>query len=88
VKIARSRPPILTVSIEWSEIERGHWRAVCMCKQQDHAERVDKRVRLHPLDPETSRHADECEFAGVPSGSGDIPERSALRSAVPRRADS
>jgi hypothetical protein len=29
---------------------------------------VDDRVRLHPLDPKTSRHAGECEFASAGAG--------------------
>jgi len=52
-----------TVSIEWSEVERGHWRAVCQCGVEDHYEPVADRVRSDSLDAKTSRHAGECEFA-------------------------
>jgi len=51
------------VSIEWSEFERGHWRAVCTCGSEDYYEPVADRVRLDPLDAKTSRHAPQCEFA-------------------------
>ena len=38
--------------------------AVCQCGSEDvHEEPADRRVRLDPLDPKTSRHAGECEFA-------------------------
>jgi hypothetical protein len=47
-----------TVSIEWSELERGHWRAVCQC---DYYEPADRRVRLDPNDPSTFRHPGQCE---------------------------
>jgi hypothetical protein len=52
------------VEIPWSEVESGHWRAVCVCGTQDYYEPVaDRRARLDPLDPSTSRHAGQCEFA-------------------------
>ena len=38
-----------TVSIEWSELERGHWRAVCQCGIEDYYEPADRGVRLRPL---------------------------------------
>jgi hypothetical protein len=54
-----------TVSIEWSELERGHWRAVCVCGAEDYYEPVGvNRVRLDPLDPKTAGHAPQCEFVG------------------------
>ena len=35
-----------------------------MCGTQDYYEPVaDRRARLDPLDPSTSRHAGQCEFA-------------------------
>jgi hypothetical protein len=53
-----------TVQIEWSEIERGYWQAVCVCgKQYFYAPPAGDRVRLDPLDPKTSRHLGQCEFA-------------------------
>lgn len=52
-----------TVSIEWSEVERGHWRAVCQCGAEDYYEPVADRVRSDPLDAKTGRHAGQCEFA-------------------------
>jgi hypothetical protein len=52
-----------TVSIEWSELESGHWRAVCQCGSQDYYEPVVDCARLDPLDAKTSRHAGQCEFA-------------------------
>jgi hypothetical protein len=54
-----------TVSIEWSELERGHWRAECKCGAEDYYEPVGvNRVRLDPLDPKTAHHAPQCEFVG------------------------
>jgi len=50
-----------TVSIEWSELERGHWRAVCQCGIEDYYEPADRGVRLDPYDPSTFRHAGQCE---------------------------
>jgi hypothetical protein len=52
-----------TVSIEWSELESGHWRAVCVCGTEDYYEPVADSVRLDPLDPNTSHHPGQCEFA-------------------------
>jgi hypothetical protein len=54
-----------TVSIKWSELERGHWRAVCVCGIEDYREPVADRVRLDPLDAKTSRRAGQCEFASA-----------------------
>jgi hypothetical protein len=52
-----------TVSIGWSELERGHWQAVCVCGTENYYEPiVDHRRRLDPLDPSTAMHAGECEF--------------------------
>jgi hypothetical protein len=50
-------------SIEWSKLERGHWRAVCQCGWRITTSPIDDRVRSDPLDAKTSRHAGECEFA-------------------------
>ena len=57
-KIVKADP---TVQIEWSEVERGHWREVCVCGTEDHYEPVAARVRLDPYDPATFRHAGKCE---------------------------
>jgi hypothetical protein len=47
-----------------SEIETGYWVAQCVCGKEYHRDPVvDRRVRLDPLDPKTSHHAGECEFA-------------------------
>jgi hypothetical protein len=53
------------VQIEWSEIERGHWQAICLCGEEHYREPVAGRVRSDPLDPKTSRHAPQCEFASA-----------------------
>ena len=50
-----------TVQIQWSEVENGHWRAVCQCGSEDVHEEADRRVRLDPYDPSTFRHAGQCE---------------------------
>ena len=40
--------------------------AQCVCGKEYHRDPVaDRRVRLDPLDPKTSQHAGECEFATV-----------------------
>jgi hypothetical protein len=54
-----------TFSVEWSELERGHWVAVCQCGEEHYREPVADRVRSDPLDAKTSRHAGECEFASA-----------------------
>jgi hypothetical protein len=60
----RSLEAVGTVQIQWSEVVTGHWRAVCQCGSEDVYEKpADRRVRLDPLDPKTSRHAGQCEFA-------------------------
>jgi len=52
-----------TVQIQWSEVEAGHWRAVCQCGSEDVYEKpTDRRVRNDPLDSKTSQ---QCEFAAV-----------------------
>ncbi len=50
------------VEIEWSELERGHWRAVCQCGAEDYYEPVADRVRSDPLDAKTCRHLPQCEY--------------------------
>ena len=51
-----------TVQIQWSEVETGHWRALCQCGSEDvYEEPTDRRVRLDPYDPSTFRHAGQCE---------------------------
>jgi hypothetical protein len=58
-KILKSDPG---VEIEWSEIERGHWVAVCQCGEEHYREPpTDGRARLDPYDPSTFRHAGQCE---------------------------
>jgi hypothetical protein len=53
------------VEIKWSEIERGHWVAQCVCGTERYYEPVGvNRVRLDPLDPKTAHHAPQCEFVG------------------------
>jgi hypothetical protein len=53
------------VSIEWSEIETGHWQAVCVCGTQNYYEPRQSRVRVDPRDPATARHLGQCEFKDV-----------------------
>jgi hypothetical protein len=53
------------VEIPWSEVESGHWVATCVCNEQHYREPAPRRTRLDPLDPKTSRHAPQCEFAAV-----------------------
>jgi hypothetical protein len=49
---------------EWQEVERGLWRATCQCGSKDlYVPDADRRVRLDPLDPKSSRHLPQCEFA-------------------------
>jgi hypothetical protein len=51
-----------TVRIQWPEIRRGVWEAICVCGIQCHYEPIaDTRVRLDPYDPSTSRHMPQCE---------------------------
>ena len=51
-----------TVQIQWSEVETGHWEAVCACGvEYFHEPFTDERVRLDPYDPSTFRHAGQCE---------------------------
>jgi hypothetical protein len=58
-KIVKADPD---VQIPWNEVERGHWVAECQCgKEHVHAAPADRRARLDPLDPSTSRHAPQCE---------------------------
>ena len=58
-KILKADP---TDWIEWSELENGHWRAVCQCGAEDaYEEPADRRARLDPCDPSTFRHAGQCE---------------------------
>jgi hypothetical protein len=57
-KILKADP---TVQIQWSEVETGHWRAVCQCGSEDVYEEPDRRARLDPFDPSTFRHAGQCE---------------------------
>ena len=52
-----------TVEIQWSELERGHWEARCVCGVETYREPAAAHVRLDPLDPKTSRHLPQCEFA-------------------------
>ena len=59
----RGSNPLGSTSRGWSELERGHWRAICQCGTEDYCEPVADRIRSDPLDPKTSRHAGQCEFA-------------------------
>jgi hypothetical protein len=72
------------VQIEWSEVETGHWEAVCVCGHEFfHEPLTDERERLDPYDPSTFRHAGQCEhrdttdpdlfrlFLKVKDGAGD-----------------
>jgi hypothetical protein len=46
----------------WNEVESGHYVAICQCGKQHHREPLmDRRVRLDPLDPKTTRHLPQCE---------------------------
>jgi hypothetical protein len=54
------------VKIEWSEIRRGVWEAVCVCGMQFFYDPItDDRMRLDPLDPHTARHSPLCEFVSA-----------------------
>jgi len=51
------------VEISWTELESGHWHAVCVCTEQHvYEEPTANRVRLDPLDPKTSQHLGQCEY--------------------------
>jgi hypothetical protein len=52
-----------TVSIEWSELERGHWVAECVCGTEYYHEPRTRPAQLDPVDPRTARHLPQCEFA-------------------------
>lgn len=44
---------------------RGVWEARCQCAIEYYNDPVaDRRARLDPLDPKTSRHFGACEFVG------------------------
>jgi hypothetical protein len=58
-KIVKADPG---VEIPWSEIERGYWRATCVCGNQDYYEPASKPARVDPLDPSTAMHLGACEF--------------------------
>ena len=59
-KIMKADP---TTEIPWQEVERGRWQAICQCGEEYVHERpADRRSRLDPLDPSTSRHAGQCEY--------------------------
>ena len=68
-KIVKADPG---VEIPWSEVEGGHWRAVCVCGSQDYYVPAGRPARLDPLDPSTAMHAGECEFK-------DVTDRAVLR---------
>ena len=62
-KIVQSDPG---VEIPWSYVGDGLWEAVCVCTKEFYRDpEMDERARLDPLDPKTSQHAGQCEFAGV-----------------------
>ena len=52
-----------SAEIQWSEIERGHWVAECVCGTEHYHEPRTRRARLDPVDPRTARHLPQCEFA-------------------------
>jgi hypothetical protein len=54
-----------SVSIPWSEVERGHWVRTCQCSKEHYRAPEPARVRLDPLDPATMRHLPQCEFVGT-----------------------
>ena len=54
-----------SVSIPWSEVERGHWVRTCQCSQEHYRAPEPARVRLDPFDPATMRHLPQCEFRGT-----------------------
>jgi hypothetical protein len=57
------------VSIPWSYLGDGLWKAECACGAETYREPlVDDRVRLDPLDPKTSRNLPQCEFAATEPG--------------------
>ncbi len=52
------------VEIPWTDLGEGLWKTECACGFETYTgPLVDDRVRLDPLDPKTSRHMGECEFA-------------------------
>ena len=50
------------LAIPWSEVESGHWAAVCVCGEQHYHATASKGTRLDPIDPGTARHGGACEF--------------------------
>jgi hypothetical protein len=61
-RILRAAP---SVSIPWSEVERGHWVRTCQCTQEHYRAPEPARVRLDLLDPATMRHLPQREFRGT-----------------------
>jgi hypothetical protein len=61
-RILRADP---SVSIPWSQVERGHWVRTCQCSQEHYRAPEPARVRLDPFDPATMRHLPQCEFRGT-----------------------
>jgi hypothetical protein len=58
-KIVKADP---STEIKWSEIRTAVWEARCVCGVQYHYEQQpDRRVRLDPRDPSTSRHMPQCQ---------------------------
>jgi hypothetical protein len=55
------------VEIPWSEVERGHWVATCVCTTEHYREPRTRPARLDPLDPLTAHHLPRCEFASETS---------------------
>jgi hypothetical protein len=58
-KIVEADP---NVQIPWSEIQRGHRRATCVCGSQDYYEPAGRPARVDPLDPSRAMHLGACEF--------------------------
>ena len=61
-KILKADPE---VEIQWSYEGNGLWTAACVCTVEHYREPfIDDRVRQDPLDPKTSHHFGQCEYAG------------------------
>ena len=54
------------VELHWIEVEPRYFARICVCSTEYYSlPVVDTRVRLDPLDPKTSRHLGQCEYAAV-----------------------
>jgi hypothetical protein len=51
------------VSIPWSYLGDGLWKAECACGAETYREPIiDDRRRLNPYDPAIARHLGQCEY--------------------------